>query len=396
MTNESQKITEVAQLPESTSSDSKRSDTTSRKIIHIDMDCFFAAVEMRDNPQWKNVPLAVGGSADRRGVIATCNYEARKYGVRSAMATATALRLCPDLILARSHFRKYKEESQRIRNIFQDYTSLIEPLSLDEAYLDVSESTLHQGSATLIAQEIRQRIFKETQLTASAGIAPNKFLAKVASEWKKPNGQFTISPSEISNFVAKLPVKNIPGVGRVTAAKMKNLGIETCLDLQKKSLKELTTLFGVWGHRLYSICRGDDHRPVKTSRLRKSLSVERTFAQDLQDLQSCIENVPRLYDEFQRRFERIRPLYKIKNLFVKIKFYDFQQTTLEKQNYNIPGESAFSALLTEAYEKHSKPVRLLGLGVRLIPTEEAKNKVSSESSLFSWSQSLNQNSILKN
>lgn len=204
-----------------------------RKIIHVDMDCFFAAVEMRDNPALRDIPIAIGGSRERRGVISTANYPARKFGVRSAMPTGMALKLCPHLTLLPGRYEAYKEASRQIQAIFSRYTSLIEPLSLDEAYLDVTDSTHCHGSATLIAQEIRQTIFTELQLTASAGIAPVKFLAKIASDLNKPNGQYVITPADVPEFLRTLPLGKIPGVGKVSAAKLEAMGLRTCEDVQK-------------------------------------------------------------------------------------------------------------------------------------------------------------------
>ncbi|MCF7099142.1 DNA polymerase IV, partial [Klebsiella variicola] len=215
-----------------------------RKIIHVDMDCFFAAVEMRDNPALRDIPIAIGGSRVQRGVISTANYPARKFGVRSAMPTATALKLCPHLTLLPGRFDAYKEASNHIREIFSRYTSLIEPLSLDEAYLDVSDSVHCQGSATLMAQEIRETIHRELNLTASAGIAPVKFLAKIASDLNKPNGQFVIAPHQVAEFVKTLPLSKIPGVGKVSAAKLESMGLRTCEDVQNSDLAMLLKRFG--------------------------------------------------------------------------------------------------------------------------------------------------------
>lgn len=218
-----------------------------RKIIHVDMDCFFAAVEMRDNPALRDIPIAIGGSRERRGVISTANYPARKFGVRSAMPTGMALKLCPHLTLLPGRFDAYKEASNHIREIFSRYTSRIEPLSLDEAYLDVTDSVHCHGSATLIAQEIRQTIFNELQLTASAGVAPVKFLAKIASDMNKPNGQFVITPAEVPAFLQTLPLAKIPGVGKVSAAKLEAMGLRTCGDVQKCGLVTLLKRFGKFG-----------------------------------------------------------------------------------------------------------------------------------------------------
>jgi len=254
-----------------------------RKIIHVDMDCFFAAVEMRDNPALRDIPIAIGGSRVQRGVISTANYPARKFGVRSAMPTAMALKLCPHLTLLPGRFEAYKEASHHIREIFSRYTSLIEPLSLDEAYLDVTDSLHCHGSATLMAQEIRQTIFDELQLTASAGIAPVKFLAKIASDLNKPNGQYVITPDEVPAFIKTLPLGKIPGVGKVSAAKLENMGLRTCGDVQNSDLSMLLKRFGKFGRVLWERSQGIDERNVNSERLRKSVGVERTLAEDIHD-----------------------------------------------------------------------------------------------------------------
>jgi DNA polymerase-4 len=343
---------------------SQPQDQHPRKIIHVDMDCFYAAVEIRDNPTLKGKPVAIGGSSTR-GVLSTSNYEARKFGVRSAMPTQTALRLCPNLILVPGHFDKYRMASQQIHQIFQDYTSLIQPLSLDEAYLDVTNSHHCGGVATEIAREIRQKIFEITQLTASAGIAPNKFLAKVASDWKKPNGQFTITPLQIPSFVYQLPVGKIPGVGKVTRQKMQEKGFETCGDLQRLSLDEMTHLFGRWGTSLYDLCRGVDNRPVSISRERKSLSVEHTYSKDLPNLEACQKKLPSLVEELQSRISKKNLQERIQSLVVKVKFFNFKQTTLEQSQDLSLSLQSFSPMLEEAYYREAHPVRLLGLGVKL-------------------------------
>ena len=274
-----------------------------RKIIHIDMDCFYAAVEMRDDKSLRNRPLAVGGDPSRRGVISAASYEARKFGVHSALSSARAKKLCPNLIIVHPNMKKYAEESRKIRAVFHQFTNLVEALSLDEAYLDVTGSNHFKGSATLIASEIRKIILKETGLTASAGIAPNKFLAKVASDWKKPNGQFVITPDKVYAFVLKLPVQKIWGVGKVTAEKMAKIGLKTCGDLQKLSINDLCSHFGSFGIHLYDICRGKDDRPVVTSRERKSLSIEETFSDDLRNYEECKGQLPILFKKFLKRFE---------------------------------------------------------------------------------------------
>jgi len=349
-----------------------------RKIIHVDQDCFYAAVEVRDKPSLVGRPVAVGGSREGRGVLTTANYEARKFGIHSAMPTSQALKRCPDLVLLPVRFEKYRKESQVIRGLFQKLTPIVEPLSLDEAYLDVSHVTLFEGSATRMAQEIRKQIYETTGLTASAGIAPNKFLAKVASDWHKPNGQFTIAPADVSRFVAELPVTKIPGVGKVTAKKMTSLKIENCKDLQKFSISDLTHHFGSWGVRLYDLSRGKDDRAVQTDRSRKSLSVENTFSDDLVDLEACLAKVPELYKEFMFRYRKSLGPEQVKALVVKIKFTDFQQTTLERSQFKEPTLKIFLDMFEEAFLRENKPARLLGLGVRL---NSLKKRATSSSQL---------------
>ncbi len=333
-----------------------------RKIIHIDMDCFYAAIEIRDNPSLADKPVAVGGSPDKRGVLCTCNYIARQYGVRSAMATATAYRHCKDLIVLPVNMQKYKQVAKSIHRIFHDYTDLVEPLALDEAYLDVTDSHHHQGSATLIARAIRDQIWKTEQLTASAGVAPNKFLAKIASGWKKPNGLFVIRPHEIENFVKTLSVDELFGVGKVTAKKLHDLGIKTCLDLQKLSLPELTQRFGKFGQRLYEQCRGLDHRHVEANRIRKSLSVETTVTEDIHDQATGLMIIHRLHDQLRGRIKESAADRLIKNQYIKIKFHDFKLTTAEtiSQEVNL---DKFIELFQHILLREKKPIRLLGLGV---------------------------------
>lgn len=337
-----------------------------RKIIHCDCDCFFAAIEVRDDPALQGLPVAVGGDPAKRGVIATCNYEARKYGIHSAMASATARRQCPDLIIIPPSKDKYSEASKQMHNIFKDYTSLIEPLSLDEAFLDVSETKKCKGSATLIAAEIRQRVREEMKITLSAGIAPNKFLAKVASDWNKPDGQYVIPPDAIEGFVSKLPIRKIYGVGKVTAAKMHNLGIETCKDLQAHSKTELHEYFGSFGERLYSLSRGIDERPVVTEHPRKSISVELTYDNDLPGLKHCIAELPNLLEKLGQRIHRSNRQVSIAKLFVKLKFNDFISTTVEQVGQELDLE-LFEQLCQTGFKRGNKPVRLLGMGIRLRP-----------------------------
>lgn len=335
---------------------------SNRKIIHIDMDCFYAAIEIRDNPSLANKPVAVGGLPEERSVLCTCNYVARQYGVRSAMASSYAMKLCPDLIILPVNMQKYKEASQVIHSIFQKYTTLIEPLALDEAYLDVTDSSHCQGSATWIAEEIRDNIYKTTQLTASAGIAPNKFLAKIASGWKKPNGQFVIRPQDIDNFIKDLPVDELFGVGKVTAKKLHKHGLKTCSDLQKFSLTQLTQMFGKLGERLYDQCRGIDNRNVEPDRLRKSISVERTFVNDITHHEECDEILHELYEMLVQRINKYASDRQIKNQFLKIKSNKFKLSTMERTCHH-PNFSLFQELYCELINRDKSPIRLLGLGV---------------------------------
>ncbi len=341
-----------------------------RKIIHIDMDSFYASVEIRENPSLRGKAIAVGGSAQSRGVVATCSYEARKYGVHSAMPVARALKKCPNLILLPVRMDLYKQISHEIRQIFHNYTDLVEPLSLDEAYLDVTDVQLYRNSATRIAERIRKDIFASQQLTASAGIAPNKFLAKVASDWNKPDGQKVITPEDVATFVYELPVKLISGVGKVTARRMHELNLRTCGDLQQFGEEKLVQYFGKFGHSLYNYSRGIDHRQVQTHRIRKSLSVEDTFPKDLPDLQACLQQLPIIYKELQRRLTKAKQRQKlvIKTLFVKIRFNDFVTTTLQ-QSGTQPELSSYITLCEQAWQRGRRPVRLIGIGLQFNPPD---------------------------
>lgn len=333
-----------------------------KKIIHIDCDCFFAAVEMRDNPALRGVPLAVGGRADERGVLATCNYEARKFGLHSAMATSEALRRCPQLVLLHPRFAAYKEASQQVKAVFSRYTEKMEVMSLDEAYLDVSDSPHCRGSATLIAQAIRTEIAREVGITASAGIAPNKFLAKIASDWNKPDNQFVIRPDQVDAFVEQLEVKKIPGVGPATLQRMQLLGVVSCADLQKIDLHILVKHFGSFGPRLHQLAHGMDTREVCNDYTRKSLSVEHTFPRDIDSTHECLQAMPSLVDELGQRLARLREQYRIQKLSVKVKFSDFTATTMECRSPALSQET-FARLLVNAFNRKHLPARLLGVGV---------------------------------
>ena len=261
------------------------------------MDCFYASVEIRDHPEYKNKPVAVAGSSENRGVVTTCNYIARKYGVRSAMPSITAKKLCPKIVFLPVNMQKYRTTSEEIHKIYKCYTKIIEPVSLDEAYLDVTESKYCDGNPALMAQQIRNKIYEDLKITASAGIASNKFLAKIASDWNKPNGQFLIADDEIQDFVLKIPIRRIHGVGKKTEELLKQRKVNTCADLQKISKYDLINLLGKYGETLFHLCRGVDDRIVEPNRIRKSLSVEDTYQFDLITHESCKKELELLYEE---------------------------------------------------------------------------------------------------
>ena len=333
-----------------------------KKFIHIDMDCFYAAVEMRDNPELANVPLAIGGNS-RRGVLSTANYLAREYGVRSAMSNYHAKQLCPDLVIVPGRMAVYKEASNQIREVFNHYTDLIEPLSLDEAYLDVTNSAACKGSATLIAQQIRADIYNATGLTASAGIAPIKFIAKIASDENKPNGQFVVLPNEVDGFLAQLPLGKIPGVGKVTLEKLNLKGLYTGKDVREKGVNWMQQHVGNLGVSLYQKCAGEYVGKVSTNRIRKSLSVEHTYEYNKNSLQECLEQLPKLLEELKVRLDKQQLQNRINKLSVKVKFANFVVTSAD-QVYHQLNTEIFTQLLTKAYQRGvQQPVRLLGLGV---------------------------------
>jgi DNA polymerase-4 len=334
-----------------------------RKIIHVDMDAFYASVEQRDNPELRGRAVAVGGQ--HRGVVAAASYEARKFGIHSAMPSATAKRKCPDLVFVKPRFDAYREVSNQIRAIFADYTDLIEPLSLDEAYLDVTEDRNGLGSAKAIAQDIRRRIREETRLTASAGVSYCKFIAKLASDYRKPDGLTVIRPEQGPDFVASLPVARFHGVGPVTARKMETLGISTGADLRAWSLPELEARFGSSGGWYYRICRGFDDREVKPDRPYKSVSAERTFDEDLADPERLAAELDRIAGYAWVRVERAEVIGRTVTL--KVKFADFAMITRSKSfSESVPDREAFAAAgqqLLASLIPVPKGIRLLGLGL---------------------------------
>ncbi len=336
-----------------------------RTIIHIDMDCFYAAIEVRDHPELIGKPVGVGGSSGR-GVLTTANYEARKFGCRSAMPVFMAKQLCPELVLMPVRFEVYREVSSQVRAIFARYTELVEPLSLDEAYLDVSHRA-ESGSA--LATEIRRRICEETGLTASAGIAPNKMLAKIASDWNKPNGQLEIRPEDVDGFMKGLRVERLQGVGKKGRDELKQIGVETCAELQGFSKLELAERFGKWGLELYERCRGRDEREVKFERVRKSLSKERTFRENIGDLDWLRDVMRQLRLEVEEEV-LAKSMLGVKSRVVKLKFEDFTQTTAEKAGC-LMDEESYNELLNLAWSRGGgKSVRLLGVGVKFGGNDE--------------------------
>ncbi|WP_230380254.1 DNA polymerase IV [Kaistella gelatinilytica] len=335
------------------------------------MDAFYASVEQHDFPELKGKPLAVGGGM--YGVVAAASYEARKFGVRSAMPGRLALEICPDLIVVKPRFHRYKEISQQIRAIFYEFTDLVEPLSLDEAYLDVTENKKDMESANDIAREIRKRIFEETGLTASAGISINKFLAKVASDYNKPNGQKTIHPTQILDFMEDLPIEKFYGIGKVTANKMHELHIFKGSDLKKKSLEELTNLFGKSGNYYYNVVRGIHNSEVKPHRTQKSVGVEETFWENLLDEEAVFKQLEIISEDLETRLSTKE--IKGKSLTLKIKYKDFTVYTRSKtqEEYFINAKNFYdTAKKLWELRPFDKPVRLLGLSLSNLNTQEKK------------------------
>jgi DNA polymerase-4 len=353
-------------------------DLPIRKIIHVDMDAFYASVEQLDNPDLIGKAIAVGGSG-KRGVISAASYEARKFGVKSAMAGNLAIKLCPELIFVKPNYKRYSEISKKVKSIFYDYTNLVEPLSLDEAYLDVTKNKKGNPSASLIAEEIRERILNEVGLTASAGISINKFIAKVASDYNKPNGQKTVNPEEVIQFLEVLDIRKFYGVGKVTAEKMYQKGIFTGLDLKQKSLEFLDANFGKSGRYYYYVVRGIHTSEVKPNRIRKSLAAERTFSENLSSEIFMLEKLERIAEEVSKRLNKSNVAGKTVTL--KIKYSDFTLQTRSKtlpyfiSDKNVILETAKDLLYQQ---RLNNSVRLLGISMSNLNTE-TKKKVEQKS-----------------
>lgn len=344
-----------------------------RKILHIDMDCFYAAIEVRDHPELQGKPVAVGGRG-RRGVLTTASYEAREFGCHSAMPTFRALELCPQLTVMRPRFEVYSADSRRIREVFGRFTELVEPLSLDEAFLDVSHL---QSQGISIAWEIRSQIREEIGLTASAGIAPNKLLAKIASDWRKPDGQFEVTSENLDSFMQELPVKRLYGVGRKMEERLASIGVTTCGHLQRLEKVDLASRYGRWGVELYDLCRGLDERLVRTNRIRKSVSSESTFRENIEDIAELIEPMHQLRSRVE---ETVQDRYRdriVKSLVIKLKFSDFNSTTVERapggpsEKGEIVDPETCRQLLEQGWDRRKgRAVRLLGVGVRFADPDD--------------------------
>ena len=347
-----------------------------RKIIHVDMDAFFASVEQRDNPRLLGKPVVVGGNPDSRGVVAACSYEARKFGVHSAMPCSKAYRLCPEAVFVKPRFEAYREVSEQIHTIFSEFTDRIEPLSLDEAFLDVSDSTDFQGSATLIANEIRRRIRSKTRLTASAGVSYNKFLAKIASDMNKPDGLYLIEPEQAEAFIEQLDVRKFFGIGKVTEAKMHRHKIFTGKDLKARTELELTLLFGKSGRHYFNIARGIDERPVRQSRIRKSIGKETTFGEDILDLEYIWSIIHQLTARVIEILESKE--LQAKTVTLKVKYSDFQLITRSKTltEWLTKEQQVLDCLpeLTAKTELGSRPIRLVGISLSSLSyAQESQN-----------------------
>lgn len=347
-----------------------------RKVIHIDMDAFYASVEQRDFQEYRHKPLCVGGSPQGRGVVAACSYEARRFGIHSAMPASQALRRCPDAIFVQPRFPVYRQISRQIQSLLRAYTSLVEPVSLDEAYLDVSQVHVLDGSATKIARAIKRRINDSTGLTASAGVSYNKFLAKIASDMEKPDGLFVITPQRGPLFTERLPIGRFHGIGKATEARMKALGIHNGADLKSVPRHRLQRLFGKMGDYYYDVARGIDKRPVLSQRVRKSFSSEQTFEQDIGDMATLLYYLERLAEKVVRDLQQHRLAGK--TLSIKVKYDDFELIT-RSMTFNTPLQDfkQVSPLLSELLDKtdvRNRKVRLLGVGFSNLSGLESRKR----------------------
>ena len=348
----------------------KSKNWKNRKIIHIDMDSFFASIEIRDNPKLKNKPVAVGGKATERGVLTTCNYLAREYGLHSAMSSKKATQLCKDIIILPVDISKYRRESLEIFKIFKCYSKKIEPVSIDEAFIDVSDSKYCDSDPEEMARQIRLCIKKDFGLTASAGISSNKLIAKICSDWRKPDNQFCVYDHDIPSFIRCVSLKSIPGIGKVNFKKCKNLNMVTCEDMYQKSRGDLVELFGSYGNILFDLIRGVDNREVETNRVRKSVSVEDTFLNDLKDINLCMEKISMLHTKLISRCESSKiNTEHVREIFIKIKFNDFEVISRQKKSKNI-NIREFENLFNTNVITITKPIRLLGLGFKIGQQEE--------------------------
>ena len=352
-----------------------------KKIIHIDMDAFYASVEQRDNPSLKNKPVIVGGTPDSRGVVSACSYEARVFGIHSAMPASQAKRLCPHAIFIYPEMPKYISVSKIIRSIFYQFTNVVEPLSLDEAFLDVTENKFENPSATILAKEIKKKILSETKLIASAGVSYNKFLAKVASDYDKPDGLYVITPQKAQEFIDALPIKKFFGVGKVTANKFIKMGISTGKDLRMMDKIKLISSFGKMGEYFYSIARGRDNRPVKTEHIRKSIGRERTFIKDITNIAEIEARLKDIAEEVSKSL--LHNETKGKTVTLKIKYFDFtritRSITLDKYIDDAHMVYKKARSLFDKTEIGVKPIRLIGISLsHLSHVHENENNIQPE------------------
>ncbi len=355
----------------------------SRKIIHIDMDCFYAQVEMRDDPTLAGLPIGIGGPSRTKGILCTSNYEARAFGVKSAQPTFKAFQLCPDLVLIPPDFEKYREASRIINDIYTSYSDKVQPISLDEAYIDVTHSTLFQGSASLIANDIKREIYSQTGLTASAGVSFNKMLAKIGSDWHKPNGIHVITPKMREGFMQDLPLSKIPGIGKVSFQKLKQLGFINCGDITRRNLFELIRLLGKrTAVTLHRSCLGISNSEVKEKSQRKSFGIERTFFDRIEHEPSIEKEITSLLDDYKQRFTQLDSFHLknrgISHLSIKIRFSDFKTYTREvpitrghsstliaAKQLDSYAEAIIKNLFYDMRKTYKLPLRLIGLGIKL-------------------------------